>query len=509
MQNQPEDTIPQFSASGWSNRILLAAIAGILFLTLFPFRFALSTKLPANASPFLLGQSSKLDGPLDIFLNILLFVPFGFGLSEKLLERGRPRHLSFILTLLAGFLFSYGIEFLQIFIPARDSGWPDVLFNSVGTMAGFFLFEKWGRDVIRTLSKFEVLVTEQLTIRTGVLILAAYFFGSFAVSVHLQKKSLLTNWDPNTLLVVGNDAEAQYPWRGQILRLQFWARALPEYLASEVTSGGLSEDSQRDLIGDFEFSDPSLLRDRQRLFPDLVWAPSIPTDGVLNPLFLDGNHWLASKRTVDNFVNTVRKTNQFAVRVVCTPGEFGDGDKRIVSVSNSSGITNLTLRAEGTNLVFWFRNQLSVRRSLLAWYVPKVFGGIKRHDILFSYDGSNLSLFIDGSKEPRPYQLGPGTALAQLFVRVLPSELDGYRDLYYALIFLPPGVMMGLVARNARRQSIAAGALLAIAACLPPMVLEVLLISTSGSRWSVTNPIISLLLSITGILWINADRCTA
>ena len=123
--------------------------------------------------------------------------------------------------------------------------------------------------------------------------------------------------------------------------------------------------------------------DRQGLLPDLVWTPSARVSAVLNPLVLDGNHWLISKATVSDFVSAVQKTNQFAVRVVCTPREVGGGDERIVSISNASGITNMTLRAEGTNLVFWFRNELSVRRSLLAWYVPKVFDAIKRMTFCF------------------------------------------------------------------------------------------------------------------------------
>ena len=70
-------TLPSSTIS-WSNRILIAAVIGILFLTLFPFRFVLATKLPLNASPFLLGHGPKVIGPLDFFLNILLFIPLRF-----------------------------------------------------------------------------------------------------------------------------------------------------------------------------------------------------------------------------------------------------------------------------------------------------------------------------------------------------------------------------------------------------------------------------------------------
>jgi hypothetical protein len=189
-------------------------------------------------------------------------------------------------------------------------------------------------------------------------------------------------------------------------------------------------------------------------------------------------------------------------------GEVGPGDKRIVSVSDSSGVTNLTLRQEDSNLVFWFRNPLSVRRSLLAWYVPKVFDAVARHDILFSYDGSNLSLFIDGEKERRAYRLGPGTALAQLFVRVIPAELDGYDYIYDALVFVPGGILMGIAARGARLRTLVGAVLWGIGVCLPPTILESILAALSGRTLSRANVSLCILLSIAGALWIDADGRT-
>src|SRR5450432_3848191 len=87
MRNQAIQPLQNAPASSWANRILILATAGILFLTLYPFRFNYHV-LPNNASPFLLGKSAK-SGFVDALLNILLFVPFGFGLGEKLTERGK------------------------------------------------------------------------------------------------------------------------------------------------------------------------------------------------------------------------------------------------------------------------------------------------------------------------------------------------------------------------------------------------------------------------------------
>jgi hypothetical protein len=149
---------------------------------------------------------------------------------------------------------------------------------------------------------------------------------------------------PGSFLVVGNNIGAEYRWLGRVFRLQLWDRALPEQLGRDLTGGGKVEGAQDGLIGNCEFSGPSPLQDRQKLFPDFVWTPSVPASTDSNALVLDGKSWVTSKRPVSEFVRDVQRTSQFAVRVVGILGKVGEGDKRIVSISDSSGIMNLILR---------------------------------------------------------------------------------------------------------------------------------------------------------------------
>src|ERR1700674_1294680 len=165
MQNRQIGLSSNVPGRAWSNRILLLAIAGILFLTLYPFRFDFHVVLPGNASPLLLGRTLKSSGVKNAFLNVLLFVPFGFGLSEKLRERNKSRGLTFVLALAAGALFSYGIEFLQIYIPERDSGWEDVFTNTLGSVVGFLVYAILGKFALRCLSNCESLLETLLTLR--------------------------------------------------------------------------------------------------------------------------------------------------------------------------------------------------------------------------------------------------------------------------------------------------------------------------------------------------------
>src|ERR1700723_2600629 len=123
MKRQKSELKPRKSSSSWSNRILTLSVAGILFLTLYPFRFSLHANPQLNGSPFLLVSGLKSSGPVAAFLNILLFVPFGFGLSHQFREKRKSGTAILLLTTVAGLLLSYCIEFAQIYIPTRDSGW--------------------------------------------------------------------------------------------------------------------------------------------------------------------------------------------------------------------------------------------------------------------------------------------------------------------------------------------------------------------------------------------------
>jgi hypothetical protein len=501
-QNEPASSTPQ-----WSNRILIAAAVGIFFLTLFPFRVVFHPRLPGHASTLFLGGQGKDVGPLDAFLNVLLFVPFGFGLAEKLRKRGKPRAVTIARVLVTGALLSYAIEFLQFYIPGRDSGWEDVLTNSTGAAVGSLLFNAWGEAVLRFLSRIDAGLETFLTWRRVALTLVVYFACWFAVSARLQKETRLSNWDPHCLLTVGNDAAGQRStgWQGEVFELQLWDRALPDALATALTAGMAPNDTSAVPVAAYIFADSPPFRNRMKPLPELSWASGAPAPGDPEKLILDGKSWLASEAPASDLAADLQKTNQFAVRVVCRPTQGAGSDGRIVSLSRP-GLINLAVRQEDANLVLWFRNPLSARHALLAWYIPDVFATDRRRDILYSYDGSNVSLFIDGKKEPQVYRLGPGTGLARVLRRVKTVELDGYADIYYAAVFFPAGVFLGIAARRLSSRHVIGWLSLAFALLAPPWLLEWLLISVSGRFFSLRYVLLSLVLACGSALWINADR---
>jgi hypothetical protein len=456
-----------------------------------------------------LGSIDKSSGVFNAFLNVLLFVPLGFGLSEKLRETGASRRMTIVLALVVGALLSYGIEFLQIYIPTRDSGWEDVLTNTTGCIVGLLIFELSGSAILRCLVHGEAVVESWLSLRTIAFVLSVYFAFWFASSLLLQKETQLTDWDPTSLLLVGNEASGRmsYAWKGKVVRLQFWDRALPDKLARNLTSGNMSKDSEAGLLATYEFSGGAPFEDQRKILPDLFWATTPSTQIDSKALYLDGKSWLTSGVSVRGLVTHLQHTNRFSVRIVCVPAEVDGVDGRIVSISQASGLVNLNLRQEDANLVLWFRNPLSVKRSLLAWYVPDVFAPDQARDILYSYDGSDLSLYIDGSKVPRSYRLGPGTGLARFLRRVRTSELEGYNYLYYCCVFLPGGFLLGVAARRLTSRFSGYSFWLTAGFLLPPLLLESILVRVSGRSVSPAQMVFSFLLAVGGSLWINAD-CT-
>ncbi|MGA8871480.1 MAG: VanZ family protein [Candidatus Acidiferrales bacterium] len=508
MQSQAAQPNLQSDSEGWSNRILIAAMAGILFLTCFPFRFISHAKLPDGVSPFFLGVTfGKHTRVLDDFLNVLLFVPFGFGLSEKLFEKGKSRTTTFFLVWIGGFFLSYAIEIIQLYIPGRDSGWEDVLTNSTGAAVGFLLFIVLGSALLQFATTPERAIESVASIRWLAIVLLIYFSCWFAVSARLQAETRLTNWLPDSRLLIGSDVigQAGMGWKGEISKLEFWDRALSPQVALALTRGAVSPADAPGALAAYDFTGSAPFRDQMKFLPDLAWSAGVQAQGDPNQLVLDGGAWLISVAPVSGLIAHLRRTNQFAIHILCKPADGNGPDSRIISIPRSPYMANLNVWQEDQSLVFWFRSPLSARHAQIAFNVPKALAPNQLRNILYSYDGADLSLYVDGKRAGFPYRLGPGAALARFVRWVRPKELDGYSDIYYGMVFFPAGVALGIFLKAGRAQGAAAWLLFALALIAAPLLLEYLLIAVSGRTFSPGNVVFAVALSAAGALWINAE----
>ena len=441
-----------------------------------------------------------------MFLNILLFVPYGFGLALQSREKAKSKVATLGICLAGGALFSYTIELLQYYIPLRDSGWEDIVTNSVGSVVGFLLFELCGTFVICFISDAERFLSAWLSFWRAVLILTLYFVLWFTASVALQRQTRLSNWLPDSLLVVGSARSAGSPssWRGEVYQLELWDHALGDQSARSITSGGTVDPAGPSSLAEYDFS-ATPFPDQRHFLPDLAWTTTTPPLNNSQAIVLDGKSWVASRGQVSALVNDIRTTQQFALRIRCKPAAVAGIDGRIVSIAQVSGPANLELRQDGTNLVFWFRTPLTRKRSTMAWRIPNIFEIGQARDILFSYDGLDLILHVDGKKERRTYQLGPGVALAQFVRRFKANESEGYQLIFYALAFFPAGCIVGLTWRKVAARPSTRFLLAVLGTLVPPLLFEIVLVFRGGQVMSLGNTALWVLIALAGSLWINAD----
>lgn len=495
--------------SSWSNRILLLSLAGIFFLTFYPFRFEYRESA-RFLFPFSLNGWGKGINAADIILNILLFVPFGFGLAGKLRERGKSKAAALLVAYISGAVLSYLVEFLQIYIPPRDSGWGDIITNSSGALIGAWVFELAGVSVVAWFSRRERELETWLSLpKIGVFI--ALYIGFWSVVVKpLQKQGRLTNWALDSYLAVGDSASLRPgpPWKGRIHELDIWNRALPANQARKITSGQSANGQDSAPLIAYRFSGEAPFHDRQHFLPDLDWASEVPA-GIPSGAALDGESWLISTGPVAALVSSIENSGQFALRLTCEPAETFGADARILSIGSPSGASNVELSQYGSALAFWFRDKVSMRRARMTWVVPHVFSPNQTRNLLLSFNGSTLVLYVDGREYAHPYELGPGVVLAGYIRRVKAVELDGYEYVLYAMIFFPIGCLLGFAGRRPDVGWTSRLCFLSASLLLPALLLEWVLADVAGREVSLSSMCLSVLVGLAGSLWINADHAVS
>jgi VanZ family protein len=490
----------------WSNRIFILSVIGIIYLTIFPFKFDFAAPHEYQISPFFLGTSTKPSHYIgkDFFLNVLLFVPFGFGICAQVRKRGGGLWTSFLLALILGAFTTYTVELLQLYIPSRDSGWLDVFSNTLGSVTGFCVFEFCSDAVLPWLSIGEDALASWLSPGRTAMVLLAYFAFCFGVSVPLQRETRLSNWDPDSFLVVGNDASGHNPWKGKILGLQIWDRALSDEMVRQIARHQPADVAREDMLASYDFTGWPPYVDKNNFLPPLQWTPVRPPYRPGHMPEWNGTSWLSTGMPAGNLMEQIKKTSRFTVHLICetTPE---DVNGRVISFSKSAGNVNFLLRQEGHSLVLRLRNPLSASRFLLSWYVHGAFEPGKVTDIVALYDGSDAFIYVDGKRVTQSYRLGPGASIAHFFSLMQTEVLDGYITVYETVIFAPAGLLIGIAARKWYATGSAGRWTLILFWLAPAVLLEILLMGVSGRKLWIEDIVYSVIFGLAGMLLVNAD----
>jgi VanZ family protein len=489
----------------WSLRVFVLAILGICLLTLYPFRINPHSH-PDMPDPFLLAGWAKASSLKDAFLNVLLFVPFGFGLAGLLRKRGFSWPATTAVVFVAGAFASYCVEFAQFFIPDRDSGWEDILTNSSGALVGALLFLICGLPLLRLVQICETAIEKSVTLRNATMILVCYFACWIILSARLQHATALRDWNPASILSVGGFAHpwSTYAWKGKMSVLEFWDRALPSEIASQMTSSTGPLRAGQGVSTSYRFSGAAPFGDFNNVSPSLNLRHIDPKEQTPPAGTWDGNSWLATPSAISNVVSRIQKSGRFSIHLQFTPAQTGDMDASLVTIGPPNAAPDLEIRQASEALAFWFRNGVSPDPFQLEWSISRGCEPKQPRNVLFSYDGSRLWAYLDGKLLYEGYRLGPATALASIVRPPQPLELQGYRYTYYGLVFFPAGCLVGFAWRKSR----GTGRLLALillGIIVPSALFEVALFTSGRQPFSVGNLWLGIIMSLIGLIWIDLE----
>ncbi len=473
-----------------SRRPMGVSILAILLLTLFPYHFQ---KAGALRQPFLdLGPASL---NLDFFLNILLFVPFGLGLSAWLEFKRRPFWCGLAAALLGGAFLSGVVEFMQKFLPFRDSSLSDIAANSLGGAIGFLCYILSPDRIAGIVMAVEKPNLSKRTPRPGLAFFICLAAG-IMISIGLQRRINLEGWNDAYPLLLGNERTGDRPWSGRLISFQVADRAVSEKQALLLTknpAGGL-----QDPVASSDFLKSGI---RMGGFAWKGGPPPMSGAAESGALDLTGMPWLESASTGFRIAQRLKKTNQFTVLLQCAPEKtWQSGPARILSISAGTRRRNLTIGQDKTSLIVRLRTPVTGENGMTpALEAPAVFTPGRISRIAVTYDGALLRAFANGSEKSPSLELGPATLLLGALASSSAVDLKGYKVLYYCIVFMPLGFLLS----EMRGRSIFSPIFPAAGALFASVVFEALLSAASGKFFSPTNVAWGVLTTLLPLLLIH------
>lgn len=492
---------PNILASKAALLIVIISILLILVATLYPFNFSFQNGFSVSQlfSSFI--HPSHLT---DRVKNLLLFLPLGFSLSWMLQNSRLNPTVKLLIVLLSSAGLSFLVETLQYFLPSRKPTPADIFNNTFSGLLGLLCFYLWSLRifVLKFIKKNKTFIsTQKIT-----LIFIGYLSLPFLISIPWQSTTNLSNWDLNFPLLLGNELTENRPWHGYVSEFYVTDRAISKDEVSKLFSGKDSPIGIGDsLIAYYQLHERDKYTDQRENLPDLIWQgqPLKATWLKKEPLgvFLSSRRWLETATPVTFLNQRIRESNQFTLgATVATAAILQNGPARIISVSSDVGERNLTLGQVGTSLIFRVRTPLSGDNGdYIQAIVPNVFTDNNPHQIVITYANSVLQVYVDNLEN-----------LHSFYLLELLKKADKF--LYYGLIFIPLGYLLSLILILAQRRFIF-NLLLYSGILLPPLLLELILATSSGRSIKPENLLLSVLITAIALLvfewqlaWIRGVR---
>lgn len=425
--------------------VCLAGLLLILIARLIPFTFAYPGHIPWERVTW------QPLNTADIPVNLVLFIPFSFGLAGVLAARGWTgrRHLWATLLICAG--LSTLLEVTQIFMPDRVPSVLDVASNTFSALLGYGLYQSWLAGFGATIDRF-------VTARNLLIALGCYTIAVIALTTYLYWSAGLSNWDDSYPLMIGNEITGRRSWWGSIDQLYFLNHTVTDEEATAALAGRLPDD----LLSLYEFDGDGPYVDQQGTLPQLEWQTDAPVEHRPAGVVISREQWLATPDPAGAFSSAL--ADSFTVGLtVAADRDIPSGPARIVSVSSGYQLRNLTIGQQDSDLIIRLRTpsggENGQRPELV---VPGVFSEKHPLRLVVSYRRPLMRVFVEGRPEPYEFSLAPGAAMMQGFITggswLAPMVGNAHRfdRLYWSVVVGIPALLgIGLVAtKQVRRRQV-------------------------------------------------------
>ena len=459
--------------------LVIFSILVVLVATLYPFNFA----LPDNISKRELVNSFDNNSFFsDQVNNVLLFLPFGFGLTGLLQGKKTKLILQLIAVTLASAGLSSTVELLQIMVPSRTPTPADIFNNSFGGFLGLICFYIWNSQSFKAILQRIESSKASNSISKITLFFSGYIILTFLITIPWQATTSLSGWNPNFPLIIGNEKTANRGWEGYISELNITNQALSQNQVKQIFSQSNSFQILKDsLVADYEFTGKGPYKDKSGKQPDLLWNGESTTENQ-EGILISANNWLQTATPVTSLSKSISETSKFTISTILTTTQTEQtGPARIISLSGDSLRRNFTLGQQGSDLVFRVRTPLTgANASDVKLDVPNVFNDKKPHQIVITYSKSSLIIYVDSIANIHTLNL----------LDLIPKEK---RFFYYGLTFIPFGLCLALLTTLARRKINFYRLMLPAGILLPSLILEGILVQESGKDISVKNLFLGIL----------------
>ncbi len=451
---------------------ILGGIFCIVMLTLFPFKFeAIAWGKKDALKEFFLNPSDAF----DFYANILLFMPFGYGLSQWLKPKQFNLIIKFALVLGISLSSTITVETLQLFLPDRTSSIIDIFTNTLGGGLGGSIGLLWLDQ--RIVPSCQWMVRQWHKQRSLTIALAVWITLMLGSTWKLSTMTQLSNWDPSFNLMVGNEGTGDRPWLGKVQGFAISDRALsepevqqffqsPNFPALDVT------------IADYNLTGKPPYRDHSRLalpslepqLPDIVThddthasqkSAKVHRDHAAIPSHTEP--WLSTQTPPIALTEALQKTSAFTLATTFETRSLNqEGPVRIISLSRNTTERNLTLGQQDSHLIVRLRTPATGENGSFMELRSKNSLELNRsHRAVLTYENAVLALYLEAGNPPDHIRLRPEMTFFRFVLPKLwsslprgPKALSLYPTIFYAIWFLPLGILSGrlLILMKSRNQ---------------------------------------------------------